>query len=1122
MGRPVIIMETRPMTDHDAAYPCPVCGSTATLAEPCPGCGRAPDPDAALVVRLNSTLVQLTAAEADARAAHRVAYERLADAQRSRNEAAARIRAAVRPGLVSQQSGAPATAMQVGTPVPVVGAPESPPRTVQNLLFVIGGILLGTAAIVFTAVAWVTFTVGRAGGDPRGRHADPVGHPPVRPSPRPYRYGGNVCIPWPSVRRARRLCRVEGGHRRGYRPDRARAVCRRGVRVYSGARSCVLARHQAARPTIAGGLAAQPVIPLAIAPLQPGPVGWAAVAIGVAAANTAVLWARGRKRDTFAAVAAGVIGLWWLVALPVLIVAAFDESSVNHQVTLDFIGAGLAWALWAYATRTAAAAGGAGLVALVEIGLLRDIAVGDYRFSGLLVAAVIAIVLLAIALRPAGLWWVGARGAGLSFAGGYGLVVTVLAAEAAFRLIDRAAPWWQEVGGGIVRHDWSLPVGIVVVAGAAGVAVRRAAWWVAFAAVPLAALLLTNSVRLPWWGPVAVLVGAAVVTLVAASRLAPSVDGVRVAGTVAASLLAVIALLAGLARPAGTLGVAAGLLAAGLAVAWLDRRVAGAPGTCGMVLAFLAIPLIGLAAVKVAQPSAAGYLILRGGAGATLLGVLLWCLFARSQSGLPRPYKLSGSITLLVAVNAIGAAPAFGIGHEPAAVYASAALAVATLMVLLVERSLPVAGGPVLIASVATLWPGLWSVLLQPYEWVTDVWSGRPTGLGLAPTGEWTGRASDPLAWLLLGLAIAGLVNVFGKPWRTALLFGFYPAALALLTLLAGQGINWPAIPIASMTIAVIAAVWSTRIADGSALAGLAGAAVFGGAALAGGLPTEASTLAGLSVVVVTAIVAGGLGRTTAARVVSTMTAAVTALTLGLVAPLAADLPLHRAAFGVLGAAVLLLAAGVVVRSREVEALGLTLTAHGGALVAFLLALPRLASGATVAVIWAVALGLRALLPAARRAAYLVGAGASLLVALWLILAAQGIGVLRGVHGAAGGGGTGRRSLAGSRPCRCGQLAEVRRGPGGRVPTQPRPGDLDPWRPLSPAIPRHRCDRGPFDRRTVAPACGVRDGLASPGYRRAARDRAALGPPAAMDSFRSGRPARDRRRHRLRVDPRSG
>ena len=41
-----------------------------------------------------------------------------------------------------------------------LGDPDASPRTVQNLLFVLGAVLLGVAAIVFTAVAWTSYGVG--------------------------------------------------------------------------------------------------------------------------------------------------------------------------------------------------------------------------------------------------------------------------------------------------------------------------------------------------------------------------------------------------------------------------------------------------------------------------------------------------------------------------------------------------------------------------------------------------------------------------------------------------------------------------------------------------------------------------------------------------------------------------------------------------------------------------------------------------------------------------------------------------------------------------------------------------------------------------------------------------
>src|SRR6266516_7616658 len=130
-------------------YPCPACGALANLTGGCSGCRRPPDPDAARVIELDRTIAELTAQARRARVAYGDAVGRLNAATLERNELAAR----------AQPPAAPMTTPQ--TPAPA--RPESSGRTVQNVLFVLGGLLLGSAAIVFTAVAWANFgTVGRA------------------------------------------------------------------------------------------------------------------------------------------------------------------------------------------------------------------------------------------------------------------------------------------------------------------------------------------------------------------------------------------------------------------------------------------------------------------------------------------------------------------------------------------------------------------------------------------------------------------------------------------------------------------------------------------------------------------------------------------------------------------------------------------------------------------------------------------------------------------------------------------------------------------------------------------------------------------------------------------------
>lgn len=158
----------------DTGYPCPACGAPADLSTGCAGCRRPPDPVAAEVVRLGREVAQLAPEVERARRTYVELAGRLAASTQRRAELAARVRAglaasvAVRPtpftGPTPFQG--PGTPAGPGVPAPVgtgsaaPGAAETSTRTVQGLLFVLGGLLLGTAAVVFTAVAWAAVGVG--------------------------------------------------------------------------------------------------------------------------------------------------------------------------------------------------------------------------------------------------------------------------------------------------------------------------------------------------------------------------------------------------------------------------------------------------------------------------------------------------------------------------------------------------------------------------------------------------------------------------------------------------------------------------------------------------------------------------------------------------------------------------------------------------------------------------------------------------------------------------------------------------------------------------------------------------------------------------------------------------
>ncbi|RQW92543.1 hypothetical protein DKL51_18835, partial [Micromonospora globispora] len=140
---------------ENTSYPCPACGASANLVTGCSGCGLGPYPPAAEVVRLDRQIGVLDREVEQARQTYQGLLRRLDETRQRRAELAAGTRA---------RFPAPAPPRPVPvTPVPAPGRPETSTRTVQGLLFVLGGLLLGTAAIVFTAVAWASVGVaGRA------------------------------------------------------------------------------------------------------------------------------------------------------------------------------------------------------------------------------------------------------------------------------------------------------------------------------------------------------------------------------------------------------------------------------------------------------------------------------------------------------------------------------------------------------------------------------------------------------------------------------------------------------------------------------------------------------------------------------------------------------------------------------------------------------------------------------------------------------------------------------------------------------------------------------------------------------------------------------------------------
>ena len=143
--------------------------------------GPTGNPDTAELDRLNYEVAVLEGRTERARQAWVEVDTALRATRQRRDEVAWRLAAGPPPPLASR-SPAPsvpgAPSLPVGSPVavgpsapsPFAGTgtgsrsgPETSTRTVQNVLFILGGLLLAAASVVFTAVAWTTFGVaGRA------------------------------------------------------------------------------------------------------------------------------------------------------------------------------------------------------------------------------------------------------------------------------------------------------------------------------------------------------------------------------------------------------------------------------------------------------------------------------------------------------------------------------------------------------------------------------------------------------------------------------------------------------------------------------------------------------------------------------------------------------------------------------------------------------------------------------------------------------------------------------------------------------------------------------------------------------------------------------------------------
>ncbi|MFF5218155.1 SCO7613 C-terminal domain-containing membrane protein [Micromonospora sp. NPDC000442] len=1056
----------------DNAYPCPACGSSANLNSGCTGCGRPPHPAAAEVIRLDREIAVLGGEVQRARQAYEGLVGRLDAVRRRRGELAAAVRTefpvpAAAPGrsAASAVGGHPGPAPVPAGPVPAgpvpafggrpasvpvrPGGAEASTRTVQGLLFVLGGLLLGTAATVFTAVAWASVGVA-------GRAAILLAFTALL-----------LAVPlvarWRGLRGTAETFAAVGLLLVLLDGYAAWSVDLFGVTAWPGSRYAALVAaistavavgyarlSRLAVPWFAALLVVQPVLPLLAAGARPEPAGWAVVFVGVALVDLAVVVALRQRvgvvvdegaATTPAVRLAGAILTWaWFAGWLVLAVGcALVPLLVGRAAGVPLLAGGpmLLVALTAFG---AALLTGGGPVRALAAGALVPVLAGaiirpvvELRASvWLLVAGLVAAGLAgAVRLLPPG-WRAGPRAGALLVAGGGGLLTALAGLLLAGAAVGRSLPPWRgATAGPVFAWGWQLPVTVALTSVAVALLLPRSVR-PAMLAAGLAATAFAVPVAwaAPWPAVVAIdLAVGAVLLGVAMVRPALSTVTVLTSASAGAALLA-HGLLVGLADPIGAGAGCGVILAVGLGVAVAGRRgdpVRRTVAGCGLAAAVLVMPAG--AAVALIGAGAPPWWQARAALAAVALPAVALLALRRSWPDLTG-YASTG---LAVVGVLTGLSPLVVPGAERVAVYAAVA---ASLVALAGFRArpvglLPVAGLGLAAVAVLAAVPVVVTALLTPYGPPPAAWSGAPAtrpspdalpvGLALvllsaaAALFAWPATHSAPAGPSAAGGG-AGTGPVGGTTgadparagsaggWRVAgVVLPFVAAAGPVL--LVAAAVPWPVVPAVALLGGVVLLLAVALRHPGGPFVGVA-VPVGLVLAVAGLLNLQASragTLGGLGLLVAAATVVGVGGRHLTVRVLGWLVAVVAAAGFALTAPLAGGQPPRVAAFAVLGIAMVSLALAATLPSsrwslpQALVGRVLDAAAQAVALLALLLTLGALRHAATICVLWGVAMGVRLLRrdeSIQRRWVFAGIGGGSELLAVWLLLAAGGVGVL--------------------------------------------------------------------------------------------------------------------------------
>ncbi|UWP81874.1 permease [Dactylosporangium fulvum] len=614
---------------------------------------------------------------------------------------------------------------------------------------------------------------------------------------------------------------------------------------------------------------------------------------------------------------------------------------------------------------------------------------------------------------------------------GTGLYAGTMAVIGAIGVIRAAnPPWeaaldssWSATAQDLATFGWQVPIALLLLAGAAAVALPQPYGDdTAAAAVVLAALAAPVGLGLGWQAPMIVgwlaATGVAVWACYARSWRAAYT---RLGAALVAGLFAVGG---GLVRPGATAGTLAALGVSGALVAGLARVIAtrrgdpedgpltlvGGTAVAGALFAFagaatamvgglypdrtstiliaaLATSAAGLAVAAAGAQQAPGYLpYVTGGVAASATTTAFAALVAQRDGAVV--YAAAAAL-LGVLAELLRANWHEPTGFEPARTFrpdrggAPAGRWQRVRMPRNFSLGVAAAAGTPAVIVVVFITPAVFAALAGPYRWLQQPWTGTPaTAGGLGDLGRYAGNNTHVLGAFLLTLAGAlmavGLGGTGQAVANRAVAIVVPGAALTLLIAPAALDAPYPVQPTLALLVATIAglglALTVPPEADGpdGRLMIHARRLVFviavlaAGAGGAGSLATRSQTLAWLAGSVVVGAIAGIWGRTTNGRMLGWHVAASTAEGFALAAGLAAGLTLKQCAFPLLIVAALLLVLGAALpRLRPSatitrEAMTVETAGYAGALVAVLLTLGSPAHTAAALTALGAVLGLSA------------------------------------------------------------------------------------------------------------------------------------------------------------------